>query len=49
MMSRVKIGDKYARRTTKVSEMVGYNEQTKYAQVNPVFEWTGELIDTFEM
>ena len=49
MMSRVKIGDKYARRTTNVSEMVGYNEQTKNPQLNPVFEWTGELKDTFEM
>ena len=29
--------------------MVGYNEQTKNPQLNPVFEWTGELKDTFEM
>lgn len=49
MMSRVKIGDKYARRMTNISEMVGFNEQTKNPQLNPLFEWTGELKDTFEM
>jgi archaeal flagellar protein FlaI len=49
MMSRVKIGDNYARRMTNISEMVGFNEQTKNPQLNPLFEWTGELKDTFEM
>ena len=49
MISRVKIADKFARRITNVSEMVGYNEQTKNAQLNSLFEWTGELKDTFEM
>jgi archaeal flagellar protein FlaI len=49
MMSRVKIGDKFARRVTYLSEMVGYNEQSKNPQLNPLFEWTGELKDTFEM
>ena len=49
MMSRVKISDKYVRRMTNISEMVGFNEQTKNPQLNPLFEWTGELKDTFEM
>jgi flagellar protein FlaI len=49
MMSRVKIGDKYARRVTNISEMVGFNEQTKNPQLNALFEWSGELKDTFEM
>jgi len=49
MISRVKIADKFARRITNVSEMVGYSEQTRSAQLNPLFEWTGELKDTFEM
>ena len=34
---------------TNISEMVGFNEQTKNPQLNPLFEWTGELKDTFEM
>ena len=41
MMSRVKIADKFARRMTNISEMVGFNEQTKNPQLNPLFEWTG--------
>ncbi|MDG7001044.1 MAG: type II/IV secretion system ATPase subunit [Nitrososphaerota archaeon] len=49
MMSRVKIGDNYARRATNVSELVGFNEQNKNPQLNQLFEWTGELKDTFEM
>ncbi|MGH2637930.1 MAG: type II/IV secretion system ATPase subunit, partial [Rhabdochlamydiaceae bacterium] len=49
MMSRVKIGDKYARRSINVSELIGFNEQSKNIQFNPVFEWTGELKDTFDM
>ncbi|MDG6906900.1 MAG: type II/IV secretion system ATPase subunit [Nitrososphaerota archaeon] len=49
MMSRVKIGDKYARRMTNISEMVGFNEQTRSPQLNPLFEWTGELKDSFDM
>ena len=49
MMSRVKIGDNFARRATNVSELVGFNEQTKNPQLNQLFEWTGELKDTFEM
>ncbi len=49
MMSRVKIGEKYARRMINISEMVGFNEQSKTPQLNPLFEWTGELKDTFEM
>ncbi|MHB2037615.1 MAG: type II/IV secretion system ATPase subunit [Nitrososphaerales archaeon] len=49
MISRVKIADKFARRITNISEMVGYSEQTKNAQLNPLFEWAGELKDTFEM
>ncbi len=49
MMSRVKIADKFARRMTNISEMVGFNEQTKNPQLNPLFEWTGELKDTFDM
>jgi flagellar protein FlaI len=49
MMSRVKIGDKFARRVTNLSEVVGFNEQTKNPQLNPLFEWSGELKDTFEM
>ena len=49
MMSRDKIGDNFARRATNVSELVGFNEQTKNPQLNQLFEWTGELKDTFEM
>ena len=49
LMSRVRIGDKYARRAVNISELTGFNEQTKSTQFNPLFEWTGELKDTFEM
>lgn len=49
MMSRVKVGDNFARRSTNVSELIGFNEQTKNPQLNQMFEWTGELKDTFEM
>lgn len=49
MMSRVKIGDNFARRVTNVSELMGYNEQTKNPQLNQLFDWSGELKDTFEM
>lgn len=49
LMSRVRIGDKYARRSVNISELIGFNEQTKSTQFNALFEWTGELKDTFEM
>ncbi|MDG6996214.1 MAG: type II/IV secretion system ATPase subunit [Nitrososphaerota archaeon] len=49
MMSRVKVGDKFARRIVNVGEVVGFNEQTKNASLNSLFEWSGELKDTFEM
>ena len=49
LMSRVRIGDKYARRTINICELVGFNEQTRNTQFNSLFEWTGELKDTFEM
>lgn len=49
MMSRVKIGEKYARRAIDVSEIVGFNEQTKSTQLNGLFEWNGDLKDTFDM
>lgn len=49
MMSRVKIGEKFARRITNVGEIIGYNDQTKNASINNLFDWTGELKDTFDM
>ncbi|MDG7001517.1 MAG: type II/IV secretion system ATPase subunit, partial [Nitrososphaerota archaeon] len=49
MMSRVKVADKFARRMVNVGEIVGFNEQTKNVTLNTLFDWTGELKDTFEM
>ena len=49
MMSRVKVGEKFARRMVNVGEVVGFNEQTKNATLNSLFDWSGELKDTFEM
>ena len=49
MMSRVKIGEKFARRSINVSEVIAFNEQTHGTQLNTLFEWTGELKDTFDM
>jgi archaeal flagellar protein FlaI len=49
MMSRVKIGDKFARRMTNVGEIASFNEQTRSASVISLFEWSGELKDTFDM
>jgi archaeal flagellar protein FlaI len=49
LMGRVKVGDKFVRRIINVSEVVGFNEQTKTASLNTVFEWAGELKDSFEM
>jgi|SRR5579875_253803 len=48
-VSRVKVGDTFLRRAINVVEVVGFNEQTKNAQLNPMFQWTGEVKDTFEM
>ncbi|MHB8565897.1 MAG: type II/IV secretion system ATPase subunit [Nitrososphaerales archaeon] len=48
-VSRVKVRDTYLRRVINIAEVVGFNEQTKTAQLNPLFEWTGEIKDTFEM
>jgi flagellar protein FlaI len=47
MMSRVKVGDRFVRRLTNISELTRYNEQTKSVDFNPMFEWTGELKDSF--
>ena len=49
MMSRVKIGERFARRAINVSEVIAFNEQTRTTQLNSLFEWTGELKDTFDM
>ena len=49
MMSRVKIGEKFARRSVNVSEVIAFNEQAHSTQLNTLFEWTGELKDTFDM
>jgi flagellar protein FlaI len=47
LMSRVKVADKFVRRVTGISEITRYNEQTKNIDFNPMFEWTGELKDSF--
>jgi archaeal flagellar protein FlaI len=49
MMSRVKIGEKFARRMINVGEIANFNEQTRSASVFSLFEWSGELKDTFDM
>jgi archaeal flagellar protein FlaI len=49
MMSRVKIGEKFARRAINISEVIAFNDQTHSAQLNALFEWSGELKDTFDM
>ena len=49
MMSRVKIGEKFARRSVNVSEVIAFNEATHSTQLNSLFEWSGELKDTFDM
>jgi archaeal flagellar protein FlaI len=49
MMSRVKIGEKFARRSVNVSEVIAFNEASHSTQMNSLFEWTGELKDTFDM
>ena len=48
-VSRVKVGDAFVRRAINVVEIVGFNEQNKNAQLNPIFEWAGEVKDSFEM
>jgi flagellar protein FlaI len=48
-MSRVKVGEKYVRRSVNVSEITGFDEQRKIPQLNTIFEWAGELKDSFEM
>ncbi len=49
LMARVKVGDRYLRRAINVCEVTGYNEQTKTPTFNSLFEWTGELKDSFDM
>jgi archaeal flagellar protein FlaI len=47
LMSRVKVGDRFVRRVTNISEITRYNEQAKNVDFNTMFEWTGELKDSF--
>ncbi|HZW58155.1 MAG TPA: type II/IV secretion system ATPase subunit [Nitrososphaerales archaeon] len=49
LMARVKLSDRYVRRAINVAEVVGFNEQTRATQLNSLFEWAGELKDTFDM
>ncbi len=49
MMERVKIGDRFVRRSVNVSEVISFNEQNKSTTLNTLFEWTGDLKDSFEM
>ncbi len=49
LMERVKVGDKFARRAVNVSEVISLNEQNKTTSLNTLFEWTGDLKDSFEM
>ncbi len=49
LMSRVKVGDKFVRRAVNVNEIMSFNEQSRNAVLNSIFEWSGELKDSFEM
>ncbi|MGI0078079.1 MAG: type II/IV secretion system ATPase subunit [Nitrososphaerales archaeon] len=49
MMERVKVGDKFVRRSVNISEVISFNEQNKSTTLNTLFEWTGDLKDSFEM
>lgn len=49
MMERVKVGEKFTRRSVNVSEVISFNEQNKSTSLNTLFEWTGDLKDSFEM
>lgn len=49
MMERVKVGDKFMRRLVNVSEVISFNETNKSTTLNTLFEWTGDIKDSFEM
>ncbi|MHB1908400.1 MAG: type II/IV secretion system ATPase subunit [Nitrososphaerales archaeon] len=47
LMARVKKEEKIVRRVTNISEIRNFVEQTKAVDLNTLFEWTGELKDSF--
>ena len=49
LMSRVKVKDKFVRRAVNSSEVQSFNDQTHNAILNTIFEWSGEIKDSFEM
>ncbi len=49
LMSRVKVKDKFVRRAVNASEVQSFNDQTHNAILNTIFEWSGEIKDSFEM
>jgi flagellar protein FlaI len=49
LMGRVKVGEKIARRIVNVGEILSVNPSTQAASINSLFEWTGDLKDTFEI
>jgi flagellar protein FlaI len=49
LMARVKVGDKFARRAVNVSELPSFNEQSRTPTLTTMFDWTGELKDSFDM
>jgi flagellar protein FlaI len=49
LMARVKVGERFVRRAVSVSELTAFNEQSRTPVLNTVFDWSGELKDSFEL